>query len=781
MKLLRHDLILTPGTGASEPLTVHDPVARKQLEFEPKEAFLIKAVREPYNELVLLRRYNAAFSEKESLDFLREFLRDLGEQGLLEGTEPVLATTGSSEQEASAESPAEATLPQSGLGSEAGPPARKSPQVIRFGNPRNLLSWLTQHLHWMSHLRMVVILASILSAGIVFFNPLLFRQQLGEISGTISLFEHLTLTLVTVNLLTQIVRGCVARYYELPTPSFGIVLAFSILPRFHIQVEQNQASLAANRHLAASSIYVRLALFASGTIAWFLTFGAGHHLALIGAAVALFSVISLFFVVNPLVNSDGYRLITLTYGMPNLRRKAIRSFKNAFLPTPEVVKRHTDDRLALKIYGGASLLFIASLVTFLGYSVSHWLEAEYRGMGVVIFLLLVTYMTVRLRQMARSRRRMQAGLTENTASPEVAEDAREVEMNRTARSGSRWGDWLRRVRPIRLLLLIGLGILLFLPYRYHAGGHATVEPLLSQELFAEGTGIVDQVYYEGGEWLEAGTVVAVMQSHRQTRDIVRTKNEILRTEAELQTLLTTPTEAQIALAKEELVTAKSQLKFEEDDFKRAESLLESNVISSSDYADTEEQLEVSRQRVKEKEANLEHILNQVNEHSIAALRAELALLQEELAFYEDQYERTKLRMPNDGRLVTMNLKNLEKKYLDDGMPFAEIENAGSIKLEINVPEADADIIAVGAPVTFKAQFLPQTPFEGEVTAIYPSTTESDTGTMVTVVSVFPNPDDLLKTGMTGFAKIQGEEMPVYQAFTRSLVRFFQIELWSWLP
>ena len=60
--------------------------------------------------------------------------------------------------------------------------------------------------------------------------------------------------------------------------------------------------------------------------------------------------------------------------------------------------------------------------------------------------------------------------------------------------------------------------------------------------------------------------------------------------------------------------------------------------------------------------------------------------------------------------------------------------------------------------------------------------EADTfGRVVTVSTVINNDERLLKTGMTGFGKIEGGTKPVIVAFTRMLVRFFSIEMWSWIP
>ena len=65
--------------------------------------------------------------------------------------------------------------------------------------------------------------------------------------------------------------------------------------------------------------------------------------------------------------------------------------------------------------------------------------------------------------------------------------------------------------------------------------------------------------------------------------------------------------------------------------------------------------------------------------------------------------------------------------------------------------------------------------------IAPAVDDGEQGNVVIVTTVIDNPDGVLKSGMTGFGKIDGGTKPVIVAFSRAIVRFFLIELWSWLP
>ena len=77
--------------------------------------------------------------------------------------------------------------------------------------------------------------------------------------------------------------------------------------------------------------------------------------------------------------------------------------------------------------------------------------------------------------------------------------------------------------------------------------------------------------------------------------------------------------------------------------------------------------------------------------------------------------------------------------------------------------------------------FPDREFNGVVQSIAPTAEMSKYGSIVRVRTEVDNADGLLKVNLTGQAKITGERQPVFLVFTRMIVRFVQVELWSWLP
>jgi hypothetical protein len=176
-------------------------------------------------------------------------------------------------------------------------------------------------------------------------------------------------------------------------------------------------------------------------------------------------------------------------------------------------------------------------------------------------------------------------------------------------------------------------------------------------------------------------------------------------------------------------------------------------------------------------------------HDVEAARAELGRLRKEQQQDRDKLKLTTLVMPLDGYLVTPYLETKVGSYLEQGGTFAIAENAASILGEVQVPEYDVGQFSIGRKVEIKLAAYPNETIVGKVAAITPSATDSteaktseqSPGRFVRVLVEIPYSGRILKTGMSGYAKIEGPTKPVIVAFTTPIVRFFQIEIWSWLP
>ncbi|WP_199315382.1 HlyD family secretion protein [Aerosakkonema funiforme] len=286
---------------------------------------------------------------------------------------------------------------------------------------------------------------------------------------------------------------------------------------------------------------------------------------------------------------------------------------------------------------------------------------------------------------------------------------------------------------------------------------------------------------------------------------------------------------EVEVAKKQLDSAKSRFEFSSREADRYKFLAKQGAVSTQAFEDkqkladadsvkVEESLknllvkenEVQSKRstlttretsVQEKETNLKLVLSGAHPDDIAAARkqveaarAELKRLEQQLKYNKDQLQRTQLLMPIDGYLVTPYLDQKVGSYLDRGDTFAVSEDDRHIRGEVKVPEYNAGEFVVGAEVEVKLAAYPDVSFMGKVVSIEPTAasesssatttgehTSSSTERIIRVIVDLPNVDKTLKAGLTGYAKIQGSDKPVIVAFTRPIVRYIQLEVWSWLP
>jgi len=136
--------------------------------------------------------------------------------------------------------------------------------------------------------------------------------------------------------------------------------------------------------------------------------------------------------------------------------------------------------------------------------------------------------------------------------------------------------------------------------------------------------------------------------------------------------------------------------------------------------------------------------------------------------------------------------------------IVSVEDSRTLRAEVEVPEQTTGQIRPGARVKVKAWTYPRHTFIGKVVSVAPvvlnkkkegtvdyvateredslsRATTADPGRVVRVSVSIPNPDGLLKSEMTGYAKVRVGYEPFGLVMIHGLIRFFLVEVWSWIP
>ncbi|HIA08487.1 MAG TPA: HlyD family efflux transporter periplasmic adaptor subunit [Chromatiaceae bacterium] len=820
---LRDDLTIleTRGRMGALVVLVTDPISGETYEFGAEEWFLLQTFDGLTGADQAIQQFAAEFAIELSYEDIDSFVDSVMGWGLIEGFEPVEAVVEPAPAPDEAGSPraplegdqVEDILPLSaaarhppgdGKANRMGASSLDEPPLswVWF-DPSALFGLLGSRGLFLRSLFYVVPLLTATGFFALVNNVQPFLADFARFRAPLSLFHNLLFSMITVNLLTQIARGIICRQVGAGVPEFGIRMMIGLIPRFGVRVvgedDLDRDNLIG---LHGGTVLSRLGLLAFALTFWLITRPSGTGLSSIFLLLTVVSGISFFLTINPLINGSGYSLLSVLLGSPDLRQRANRALMCKLTGRPLPYNLRDSNRAALSAYALASMLFLFLLFGLILLFAAEWLEFNFSGTGVVIFLVLAGFLAVRFSSKLKERK---ANMNQKKADMQQALEARfgperAEQIIQQVRGGG--GGGLQSGGPLppieheesadapqpsgrrpwkRYVALLALFLVALLPYPFETGGPLQVLPSDRQEIYAEIESFVAEVLHVGNESLVAGTVVATLSSSEQQNDILTTKAKLLEQTAHLQELLNTPTAEDLALAQQRLQTTEVRAKFSRESANRLHQLYKSGDVSLDKYEDAKRKSEIDRLETLEEKANLARIESGPHPQEIEAARYEVQRLEEQQRFYQSELDRTQLIMPIDGRLVTENLHHMVGKYLDKGDLYATVENDRMVRVLIDVPQSDISEVAKNSTVRLKSWAYPERIFEGVVLDIAPVVTEESFGGVITVTAQIDNPDGLLKSGMTGYGKIEGETKMVFIAFTRAFVRFFRIEMWSWIP
>lgn len=346
-------------------------------------------------------------------------------------------------------------------------------------------------------------------------------------------------------------------------------------------------------------------------------------------------------------------------------------------------------------------------------------------------------------------------------------------------SKSRRSKWISR-----FAMLAVVGALLyaaFQPYAFEVGGDFTILPDTRIEVGARVAGELVEIYMDEGDVVSEGDLLARMSDWEPRLEVEVRIAKLAQAEARLQDLLDGASVEEIAIAEENVARAEAELPFLRSQAERAEELFSRTAISQVEYERYRLEYETGQIDLRSAEAVLADVTAPPSAPDVAVAEAEIERLNAELGFYRDQLDKVELRATADGRIVTENVQLLRGKYLQVGELFVEIEDHEIARAAVLVSETDIGLVQVNDRVRLKAWAIPDEERIGTVVSIAPSAESEEFGRVVRVKTQFPNEQGFFRPEMTGFAKIEGADMKTWEAFSRLIVRFFQIEVWGWIP
>jgi len=655
----------------------------------------------------------------------------------------------------------------------------------RLFNPNKILGLLATSFSWCFSRFFLIssCLVFILALGVAFKYFSVFRDEIPIFWQPGPFFLKLILGLLIINVLGEVGKGVACKFYGGNVYEFGVGLVYRIIP--YMYVDLSGAFWEIKRQplmrIFFSGLFCQALALALAIIGWKNT----PYWSSLHTFFALFIVpASFFFLLNliPLLPRDGYILISLWLEVTDLYNRS-RALCRSWIfrrRLPEPLSER--EILGFKWYGVLSVGFNFLLWTLIFLIIGYLLIWQWRlkGVGALIFLVLL------ILRFEDQLKRWIMGIPG---------------LGRV---------WAGETGSIRLSLLIKLGLLalfiiiMLLPYPFEPGGEFKLIPIKQLAIRAEVPGRLHSVLVEENQWVNAGQPVAALSGKDQQARQNQAKAAYEGALEKLQMYYQGPKPEEIALAEQEVKLTAKSLEYSKIEAERAFKMFTEKAIADKEYQHNLKIRDEDREKYILAKKNLERIKSWPRPEEIKMQEAEVKRLKAELEHAEKNLLLTKLVSPMEGKVITAYPSQAVGQYFDAGDLFAVVEDPRTFIAEIEVPEEDAEEVRIGASVKLKTWAYPTKTFKGQVTAIAPVGYEKrrhrveraysekewrfgqkevikEQGKVIRVMSEFPNPDGFLKTDMTGYAKIQGRWMPVGVAFTRWLMRFFSVEVWSWIP
>ena len=556
-----------------------------------------------------------------------------------------------------------------------------------------------------------------------------------------------------VNFFSMSARAAAVVRYTAEKPRIGISFNFRIFP-YLLTDSAGAAERAGKRdrlRVVGAGLVGTAALMVLGVFIWFLTSPITPVIAGAATSAAMASAISLLLRLNPLSVRDGYFLLANRLGILDLRRQSVAALMG--YERPWMTQTRKMSRLFLVVYAGLVLLFSIASIAIVTWLLGGALERRLQGTGIVI--LLAVWGVLMVKQYSR------------------------VSVERTTLGQSKKKPW----RPTRKQKIVAavVALVCLIPYPYAPGGGFEVLPRNRADVRALTTGDVREVLAKEGDSVKAGQAIVRIDDTAQRAKVAASEAALASLKADLALTRKGAKTEEIEVARQRVATAKTTSQVASAAFQRIANAYKGKSVTPQEYDRARGTADVARLELSEAQSALTLVSSPAQDERIQSIEADLRRVQAELDLAKEELAATNVSSPIEGRVVAPRLMFARGNYLERGELLATIEDTGELIAEIRVPESSVGEVKIDAKVSAKFWAYPNSSFKGTVRTVAPNAEDGEYGRIVRVQVVLLDPDQRLKAGLTGNAKIRAGWKPVIVVFSRALVRFFMVELWSWIP
>jgi RND family efflux transporter MFP subunit len=143
-------------------------------------------------------------------------------------------------------------------------------------------------------------------------------------------------------------------------------------------------------------------------------------------------------------------------------------------------------------------------------------------------------------------------------------------------------------------------------------------------------------------------------------------------------------------------------------------------------------------------------------------------------------EKTRLRTPIAGAVVTPHVQDFAGKRLAAGDTFAQVVDNSRVSVDVAIDEKDILLLKPDASAAIKLDGLPLRTFRGQVDILSPKSELAGADRVFYARVSVPDPDGVMRPGMQGRGKVGAGWRPIGFVLFRRPAMWIYSRLWSWL-
>ncbi len=365
--------------------------------------------------------------------------------------------------------------------------------------------------------------------------------------------------------------------------------------------------------------------------------------------------------------------------------------------------------------------------------------------------------------------------------------------------GPSWFRW-----TVRLVVLAAIVVAGFLPYSYELGGDCRVVPKDERGVRALIGDEIAAVHVAQGQEIPAGYVVATLAAREEESEVEIARAGLEKAQADLDLLRAGSRPEDLQIAELKAVLWEVQMAFREADLARVKKLHTTNAATPQELERSQKGHDSTKQLAAVSQEQLAKTKAGARAEQIRAAEATVEAAQAALNKAEKLWALRHVTTPIAGRVATLHVGARQGQVANPGDLIAVVQDTSKLHLEVQAQEATAVYLKPGMTAKVRLNGTYGDLLTGKVVSI------GDLAARRTVVTTPPARTDReelqeeimrtgeephfvpvvveldphqvpLSPGMTGYARIVVAPDYFWNVLKNPIVRFFRVDVWSWLP